>query len=339
MILSKIMHRLYLKIYISIVTSGTKTHVGIYTLKGNKIQDSRQKVFEGEELSSMMLSFIRSFTSESPFYYISLLDYSKDQGAIPTCKVDDFLKSKGKDTFTSLCYDSWSSYTSTADLHKLEKKYTSLGLDFVFSPFSVLEHFFKDKIEMPATLYILIQDVSISIAVFEYSKLKYAEYADIKNGKLENELLIGDEKGELNFDNNQLQVDLENIDVDEDYTDLDDFSNIQDLDSMDEFDDFQEIKVEDTHGDQEILKVKDEDFSVGFNEEYKRFSAIKNALKIYYTDEKYENNFIESVYIAATCDVGNSLKNYLEEELFLKVYMRQVDIPSEVFDLAKREKI
>ena len=55
--------------------------------------------------------------------------------------------------------------------------------------------------------------------------------------------------------------------------------------------------------------------------------------------KKYENNFIESVYIAATCDVGNSLKNYLEEELFLKVYMRQVDIPSEVFDLAKREKI
>ena len=63
MILSKIMHSLYLKIYVCIVTSGTKTHVGIYMLKGGKVKDTHQKVFEGEELSATMLSFIHSYIS------------------------------------------------------------------------------------------------------------------------------------------------------------------------------------------------------------------------------------------------------------------------------------
>lgn len=339
MILSKIMHGLYLKIYISIVASSTKTHVSIHTLKGNKIKDTRVKVFEGEELSQNMLSFIHSFRSESPFSYISFLDYSLHQGAIPTCKVDEFLKSSDKDTFTTLCYDGWSSYTSKIDLAILEKKYSSLGLDFVFSPFCVIENFFKDKIVMQATLYVLIQDESMSIAVFEDSKLKYAEFADVKNDKLESELMMGDEKAELNFDDDQMSINLEDVDVDDGFNDLDDLTNIQDLDSMDEFEDFTEIKVGDKETKEDLLSAKDEEHSSGFNEEYKRFNAIKNALKTYYTDEKYENNFIESVYIAAACNVENALKNYLEEELFLKVYVRHVDISTEVFDLAKREKI
>jgi len=339
MILSKIMHGLYLKIYISIVASSTKTHVSIHTLKGNKIKDTRVKVFEGEELSQNMLSFIHSFTSESPFSYISFLDYSLHQGAVPTCKVEEFLKSSHKDIYTTLCYDSWVSYTSKIDLGMLEKKYSSLGLDFIFSPFCIIENFFKDKITMQATLYVLIQDENISIAVFENSKLKYAEFADIKNDKLESELMLGDEKAELNFDDDQMSVNLEDIDVDDAFSDLDDLTNIQDLDSMDEFEDFTEIKVGDKETKQDLVNTKDEEHSAGFNEEYKRFNAIKNALKTYYTDEKYENNFIESVYIATACDVDNSLKNYLEEELFLKVYVRQVDISTEVFDLAKREKI
>lgn len=316
-----------------------KTHVSIHTLKGSKIKDTRVKVFEGEELSHNMLSFIHSFTSESPFSYISFLDYSLHQGAIPTCKVDEFLKSSDKDTFTTLCYDSWSSYTSKIDLSTLEKKYSSLGLDFVFSPFSIIENFFKDKISMQATLYVLIQDESMSIAVFENSKLKYAEFADVKNDKLEGELMMGDEKAELNFDDDQMSINLEDIDVDDGFSDLDDLTNIQDLDSMDEFEDFTEIKVGNKETKSDLLSVKDDVHSAGFNEEYKRFSAIKNALKTYYTDEKYENNFIESVYIATACDIDNTLKNYLEEELFLKVYVRQVDISTEVFDLAKREKI
>ncbi len=340
MILSKIMHGLYLKIYISIVASSTKTHVSIHTLKGNKIKDTRVKVFEGEELSQNMLSFIHSFRSESPFSYISFLDYSLHQGAVPTCKVEEFLKSSHKDIYTTLCYDSWSSYTSKIDLSMLEKKYSSLGLDFVFSPFCIIENFFKDKIEMQATLYVLIQDESMSIAVFEDSKLKYAEFADVKNEKLEGELTLGDAKAELNFDDDQMSINLEDVDVDVDVDDgFNDLTNIQDLDSMEEFEDFTEIKVGDKETKQDLMSAKDEEHSSGFNEEYKRFNAIKNALKTYYTDEKYENNFIESVYIAAACDVENSLKNYLEEELFLKVYVRQVDISTEVFDLAKREKI
>ena len=339
MILSKIMRSLYLKIYVSIVASNVRTYVSVHILKGSKVQDAHMQIFEGEELSHRMISYIHSFISETPFYYISFLDYSSHQGAIPTCNMDQFLELNKEDAFKSLCYNEWSSYTSKVDLNKLEKKYASLGLDFIFSPFSVLENFFKDKIEMQATLYVLIQDESIAISVFEHSKLKYAQFVSIQNENAEGDLIIAEDKDDLSFDDDQISVNLEDIDVDDGFGDMDDFTDIQDLDSMDEFEDFTEISVGKSRVENENSIKHDESKDAGFNEEYKRFSAIKNALKVYYTDEKYENNFIESIYIAAACELHSSLKNYLEEELFLKVYIRQVEISSEVFDLAKREAI
>jgi hypothetical protein len=313
--------------------------VSAHTLKGSKVKDFRMETFEGEELSSKMLSFIDSYISETPFYYISCLDYSSHQGALPTCKVEEFLESNSNETYKTICYDGWSSYTSKIDLSKLEKKYAALGLDFVFSPFSVLENFFKDKVEMQATLYVLVQDENITIAVFENSKLKYGKFLNITHAKFEHTVHLDEEKEDSSFDDDQFSINLEDIDVDEGFTELDDFADIEDLDSMDEFDDFTDVGVHDKEIKKESSNKEEPTQNAGFNEDYKRFIAIKNALKTYYTDEQYGNSFIESVYIAAACELDHSLKNYLEEELFLKVFTRQIEISTEVFDLAKREKI
>ncbi len=340
MILSKIMQSMYLKIYISIVTSNTQTYVSVHTLKGSKVKDLRIENFEGEEVSQRMISFIDTYISESPFYYVSYLDNSSHQGALPTCKLEEFLEVNGNETYKTICYDGWSSYTSIVDLSKLEKKYASIGLDFVFSPFSILENFFKDKIEAAATLYALVQEDNITIAIFEHSKLKYGEFLNIDNTKFEHSIMTQEEeKNDLSFDEDQLSVNLEDIDIDEGFNELDDFADIEDLDSIDDFEDFTDVSVNEKEIKQEQHLREEEHENAGFNEDYRRFSAIKNALKTYYTDEKYENSFIESIYIASACDLDHSLKNYLEEELFLKVFVRQVEITTEVFDLAKREKI
>lgn len=341
MIVSKIMQSLYLKIYINIVASKTKTEIYACSMKGGKIRDEKTRSFDGEELSTEMLNFIQSFIADSPYYFISLLDHSTTQGAVPTCKLENFLGSVNKDDYKTVCNNDWTSYSSKVDLIYLEKHYAKIGLDFIFSPFSVLENFFLDKISGERALYVLVQDDSIAIAIFEQSQLKFAQYVETYNTKhTDHSISLEDTKDELfTLEDEPALVNLEDIDIDEEFGDLDDFTNIEDLDSMDEFDDFTEVKVKSGSSFAEEPIKKTETNIFGFNEDYKRFTAIKDALKMFYTDEKYETNFIESIYIAAGCDLSHNLKDYLEEELFLKVYVRHTEICAEVFELAKREKI
>lgn len=335
------MRSLYLKIYVSIVASKSKTQVYICSVKGNKIKDEAMDIFDSGELTKEALSFIDSYTSESPYCYISVLDNSPIQGAVPTCKLERFFTSFNKDDYKSFCYNDWTSYSSKVDLIYLEKRYSAIGLDFIFSPFSVIENLFKEKIATEKALYILVQEDSIAIGIFEGSKLKYAEYVDTYLEKIETApLVLEDEQDELFGGNaDTTLVNLEDIDIDDGFGELDDLTNIQDLDSMEEFDDFTEVKVKSGYTQKIESKEKKEESFFGFNQDYKRFSAIKNALNTFYTDEKYENDFIEAAYMGAACELNHNLKQYLEEELFLKVYVRQVEICAEVFELAMREKI
>lgn len=340
MILSKIIHSLYLKIYISIIVSSSKTEVCVHTLKNGNVKDSFSETFPGHEVTEDMNAYIQSFIAETPFYYISLLDYSISQGAMPSCDNKEFSKYSDLETSQMICHNNWNSFTSKVDLINFEKKYSAFGLDFIFSPYTILKNFFKDRIATHATLFILVQEDSLIVTVFESSELKYSEYVDMRTEQLDESLsMVDDDKDELDFDlGDENSVNLEDIDVDDGFGDLDDLTDIEDLDSIDDLEDFTEVRVEQPKKSHRLYESDDRSVA-GFNEDYKRFSSIHNSLNQYYKDERYENKFIESVYIAAACSVENDLKNYLEEELFLKVFIRQIDMCEELFDLAKREDV
>ena len=341
MILSKIIQSLYLKIYISIIVSDSKTNICVHSVQNSKVKDTYFETFNGRDVSEEMVSYIQSFIDETPFYYIALLDHSISQGAMPSCDMNEFSKYSDLETSQMICHDGWSSFTSKVDIINFEKKYAAFGLDFIFSPYTVLKNFFKDKINGHATLFVLVQEDSLIVTVFEDSVLKYSEYANMRTDQMDESLsMIDDNKEELDFDlDDQNSVNLEDIDIDDGFGDIDDLNDIEDLDSIDDLEDFTEIKVEEPVRDISGLFESDNSSVAGFNEDYRRFSIIQSSLNQYYTDTKYENKFIESAYIAAACNVESDLKNYLEEELFLKVYVRQMDICQEVLDLAEGEKV
>jgi len=119
---------------------------------------------------------------------------------------------------------------------------------------------------------------------------------------------------------------------------FDDFSDIQDLDSLEEIDEFSENKdiEEEFYRDdeEEELAPGSEE---GFNEDYQRFSLIQSSVNHFYKDEKFESQFIENVYIADAVGISSDLKRYLEEEMFLSVYVRHLELGVEVSELARVE--
>lgn len=336
--LSKLLEGLYHKIFVNIVVYRSKSIVYIEESNKNEIINSIEESFDTITLNTKMYSFIKSHTAESPFSYISILDTSISQGAAPTCNPKEMPLYFDAISSKQLCYaDRWVYYTSKADLHLLQKEYSSVGVDFIFSPFVLLAKFFKDKIDKHTSMYILIEDSFLSLAIFDHSELLFAEHLDMKNNKDSDDLLMDSSSMQnLEFEL-ESSVNLDDIDIEDDIGELDDFGDIEDLDNFEDINEFSEIKED----EEEFIEEEEDEYprneTEGFNEDYQRFSLIKSSLNHFYKDDKFKSQFIESVYIADGVGISSDLKRYLEEEIFLSVFVRRIDLCAEVCELAKVE--
>jgi len=340
-VLGKILESIYLKIFVNIIVKRASIDIYIESCSKKDVCQRDQKEFQVIKVNSDIIEYIHSFTKESPYSYISILDYSSTQGAIPTCDKSKLPTYKDLSISEYKCHNnSWTFFTSKSDLYDIEKTFEKIGVDFVFSPFSILDHFFKDKIESHIALYAIIQDSFVSLCVFEFGELRYADHLDLQHSEdtPEDMLLlesVEDDDEELDFSNDG-GIDLEDVDVIDDMEVLDDFGNIEELDSLEEIDEFSEnkdIEEEFYEADEVIAESDDEEF----NEDYQRFYLIQSSLGHYYSDSRFKSDFIENIYIADGIGVSRDLKRYLEDEMFLNVYIRHVELSAEICELAKLE--
>jgi len=332
---------LYLKVLINIVTSKSKTIVYTEMLNKQGVVESYEKEFDTNYLNPEMREYIHKLSKESPYYYISLLDSSLSQGAIPSTSkhtmgmFHDLSASEYK-SFD----DKWTFYTAKTDLYAIEKVYEKIGLDFIISPFVVLANFFKDKINSNVAMFVMVEEGTLALSIFKNSQLLYADYIDLKVEMEFDSLEIDDHDIEEISLEEEDGIDLDDLDTLDEIDDLDDFGDIADLDSIDELEDFDETK--DVEEELAVQEEQDyDDFPAentdGLNEDYQRFSLIQSSVNIFYQDERFESEFIENVYIADGVGVSGDLKKYLEEEMFLNVYVRRAELASELCEIAKME--
>jgi len=298
----------YNKVFVNILVKRSSTDVYIEIRSKKGVIDHFSESFNTTILSSQLLEFINFYTKESPYFYISFLDISPEQGALPTCEKNRLGFYGDVSASEYKCHDNkWTYYTAKTDLYAMEKRYAKIGVDFVFSPYSVLSNFFKDKISTTLAMYLLVQDSFISLSVFDNGTLLYAEQLDMET--------ISEDADEI----------LASMDDEEEISlDIEQSINLEDI--MQDLADFGDIEV-----------TTAEPHETSFNEDYQRFSLIQTSLSHFYNNEKYDSTFVEAVYIADAVGVSSDFKHYLEEEMFLNVYLRRMDIAMEVCELAKEE--
>lgn len=336
--LGKLFENLYLKVFVNIIVDRSRSTIYIELCNKTGILESYEESFDTTKINKRMYAFISPYIEESPFNYISVLDTSTSQGAVPTCSSKEMSRFFDVSSSNHKPYNKqWSYYTSKVDLSILQNNYKSIGLDYVFSPFVVLANFFKDKIDSAVAMYLLIEDKSISISIFENSELLYAENLSIEYDVDSDELMMEDDTAELDLDIDGV-IDLDEVDVAEDIDMLDDFGDIEDLSDFEEIDEFSE--TEDMDFAQSPSTGNDNlEESGGLNEDFQRFSLIQTSLNDFYKDARFNAKFIESAYIADSVRVSPDLKKYLEEELYLSVYVRNIDLAVEVCEIAKAESL
>jgi hypothetical protein len=325
---------LYNKIFVNIVVSRSRITIYIETLSKHGVVDSVEESFETTFLNDKVEKFIAKNIVESPYYYVSILDTSLVQGALSSCDTQSSYIDRDKNLLK--CIDnSWSCYTSKEELKLLQKSYSAIGLDFIFSPFIILSQFFKDKIHASMSLYILVEESHISLMIFNNSELVFSKYLDLEHNRDAHAILsYEDDNIDLEEDDN---IDLEEIDAIEDVDLFEDFGDIEDLDSIDDIDEFADSRDLEEELLEDLEEASPKHQEDGFNEDYQRFALIQGAINHYYKDDSYESEFIENIYIADGIGVSQDLKHYLEEEMFLSVYIRKIDLVSSLSELARRE--
>ncbi len=345
--INKLFEVLYNKILVNIVVKYTSSDVYIEVLSKSKIIEHTQKNFKTTTLNEAMLAFIHSYTKESPFSYLSILNMSEEQGALSGCDKKILAQNIDCNILEYKCYkNQWAHYSSRVALHDIQKRYKEVGVDYIFSPYSILANFFKEKIGSYCAMFILVEDSYLSLAIYENDELLFAKHLDIQTGVEKDEELLSQEMlDDANLAlNNHDGIDLEDIDVLDDVESLDDideFGDIEDLDSLEEIDEFsqnQDLEEAFYEVDEKTLPKNSND-GENFNEDYQRFSLIQSSLGHYYSDEKYDSKFVESVYVADGIGLSDDLRRYLEEEMFLNVYIRKMSICTEVAELAKMELV
>lgn len=333
--ISKLFASLYAKVFVNIVVEGTRTLVYVEVCSKKRVEHSVHKYFDTTSVNVQMHDFIAALYKESPFCYISLLDNSQTQGALPTCSVSEMGKYCDINTSEYRCYDdNWAFYTSEYDLEALKQEYGSVGVDFIFSPFALLTQFFKDKIGTTLSLFVLVQEGGLAFGVFDHAKLLYGEYLSMQKSKERDTLVMDASMEEILEDQSDLGgINLEEVAIEDDSSGFEDFATIEDLEQSVTLEEFSESVTL----DDEPLKGEQHLPSEGFNEDYQRFILIQGALNTFYKDPKYKSQFVESIYIADGVGVSSDLKSYLEQEIFLTVFVRKIDLGAALCSMAKAE--
>ena len=343
------LERLFKKIFVAIVFSKDGYDIQSLVVKNKKILFKESRHFEGDVPSAVMIRYIQDIIDPSPFFYISTLNLHANQGAYEGCsKPASHLQNQDAVGIQTLCRDNqWAQYASQDALYQLRSHYSAVGIDFIFSPFSMIEFYFADKIKNSFALYAFGMPELFSVAIFDNGKLEYAHHyargsstgvdideevstMEFTSSLLENERIAG----AILLDDIEGLEDLDLLD------DLDTLGDIADLDDLEEVSEFSE----DTPTPEEKRSERDRNSDTvkseldASSEEYQRFEFIQKTLERFYASPHCHNRFIETVCIADSSSGGDELKRYLEEELFLNVLIRKVDVCEGINTLAQLEE-
>ncbi|MGB5966608.1 MAG: hypothetical protein WBF77_03805 [Sulfurimonadaceae bacterium] len=159
------------KLFITLIPSAEGVHLyGELRKNGKLIKRYDGQVVAG---SAALEKIVRKLEQESSLTYIALLETEASQGLLSDCR-----DAQGVDlsSVDKICVENrWGVYMSKDDLFERQKMYKNVGLDFLFSPFSLLYSFYQERVKESDGLYLLITSDFILSAVFKNTTMLYGK--------------------------------------------------------------------------------------------------------------------------------------------------------------------
>ncbi len=121
---------------------------------------------------------IKVFEKEGAIAYVVLLEIEARQGTISDCH---HLEDLDASSIEKVCVaNTWGIYIDKDDLFDTQRRYKEVGLDLLYSPFSLLNYLHKEAITKEDGLYLLLLEDKLFSAVFKEGKLLFSESTQLK---------------------------------------------------------------------------------------------------------------------------------------------------------------
>jgi len=309
--------------FIGVLVYETTCILKIRRVKNGKILSDEEKEFvlqTKEALTKEVTSYLLALQEEIEQTYVSLFLNSHGQGVVPECSKVAYEKFHIEyDNVKEICVDNrYSVYASNIDIKWAEKLFTDIGLDFIFSPFLMLDNLRKKESRKREgiVLYMLAGNNSITIMIFEKNELLYGTFINIAK---EEDLLASD-FGEEEDSEDEL---LDEIDLDLELEESDEISEI----------------LEEVNEDLQT-SIQEEDDSIKlklFGQDLRLVKYFDASLREFYENDLYRSDFVTYVKIYDGAQLNPDIVSYLKEQLLVDIDVRPVDIADELIALTVQE--
>ncbi len=272
-----------------------------------------------DELGGKVINFINALQDEYDHTYIALYLNTPGQGIIPGCdtnKLEQFHIDEG--SVKTICKEGrFLMYATHIDVKWADKLFAKTGLDFVFSPFLILDFFIQKDMQkesfnaQESVLYLLKTKTALTIMIQKGVRLLYGSF--LNTDQEENPLYT-------DFESDEKNGQIEELDLD----------NLDELEMNDILETGNQSHFATTlFADDEVLSIEDE-----------RVIKIINAqLKEFYENELYESEFITTAKVYDDSGMGSGVLNFLEKELLLNTHAENISVSDAVLELAIKEAL
>ena len=244
-----------------------------------------------------------------PRTYLGAMLETTNQGALPSC---------GKRTFEhfgvdaalvhEICIDNkWSAYTSLVEMKWFEQLHKELTFDLLFSPFVLLYEKCRKRVGETPEMFVLHRKPIAYLMLLSQHRMWFASILTAENTEVAEK--VAQEEDVASED---LGFDLELLD-DED-------SDITPISDVDVLGDFKESETEEkTETEVDETALEDLEYTMAL------FDEVKQAIKHFYEDDRYEQTFIEKATVFDATSLGKDLARYMEDELFMETAVEPFD--------------
>jgi hypothetical protein len=306
--------------FIAITLEEKRCVIVVKHIKKSKEIATETKIFKIENkdrLDKKVVEYLNELQEATEQTYISIFLNTLGQGAVSGCGIEK-LETAGVevDSVKHVCIDNeFSVYASLTDIKWINGIFSKVGLDYIYSPFLVLNHCIDKFNHKDVVLYILHTNNGLTLMVKKGQKFLYGTFFNIAK-----------EKNALNED-------------------FDSFSS----DDMD--DDFmEEIEIDEDFGSDEVYEMAEMndvmDFKEGLDiihslspQDSRVIKYLNLSLNEFYDSSLYESEFITKIkiYDAADESINEDIIKYIEEDLLLETGIKKINLADKMIEISQKE--
>ncbi len=304
--------------YIAVIVEENKCKIRQKIVKNSDLlhlEDYSFDISSKEQLGEKITTFLNNLQEEYDNTYIALFLNTLGQGIIPVC--DENILEKyhiDRKSIKTICVEErFMMYATLIDVKWADKLFQDVGLDFVFSPFLILDYFIQKEevVTGQVTLNILNTSNALTIMISKDSRLLYGSFFNV--AKDENLLYTDYSEGEELDDDES----FDEIDLDEDDVEMDEIGNITDNSNF-------------------VNNVLKEQANLGAQDE-RIIKYLSAALREFYSDNLYESEFINHAKIYDGAGIHEGVMAYIENELLLDTSAVNISVRDAIINLSEKE--